>query len=92
MEVSEVSSPQRAMPKLAPEFRSSYYEQFTFEGLPFESFEGSQWVVKQSLSSLKLQQDRSPCEARQVYAITCVERPHSSCHEVEEAVVKIKYQ
>ena len=92
MAVSEVSLPQCTVPKLAPEFRYSYYEGFTFDDLPFESFGGSQWIMKQSLSLLKLQQDRSLCEARQVYAVACVERLPDSCREVGEAVVKIKYQ
>jgi hypothetical protein len=92
MEAAAISSPRRPAHKLAHEFRSSYYEDFTFEGLPFHTFEGSQWIIQQPLSSLKLQQDHSPCEARQVYAITCVTRPPDSCHMIKEAVVKIKYQ
>lgn len=62
-----------------------------FRGRVVEFPDGSRWQIGEPLSRLALQQKTSPCEARQVYAATCLADPEESYDEME-AVVKIKFQ
>jgi hypothetical protein len=60
-----------------------------FKGRIFSITDGTRWRVLEPLSEVKLQQDFSPCEGRQVYTCVCLDKPWSS---YAEAVVKIKFQ
>jgi hypothetical protein len=59
-----------------------------FMGKIFSITDGTRWRVLKPLSEVKLQQDFSPCEGRQVSACVCLDTPWSS---YGEAVVKIKF-
>jgi hypothetical protein len=52
----------------------------------------SQWRLTEALSDIELQQDHSPCEARQVFVAHCVSDPSNIHEDLTEAVIKMKFQ
>ena len=54
--------------------------------------DGSVWSLDRALTDRKYQQFDPPFEARQTFAYTLVEDSNNVWPEVEEAVVKVKYQ
>jgi hypothetical protein len=64
----------------------------TLKGHEFVCRDESRWKVGERLSARKLQQEYSPCEARQVFTATCVDDPEEKHPSSREAIVKIGYQ
>lgn len=63
-----------------------------FIGQMMNFADGSRWLLQEALSQIALQQNVSPCEARQVFTAVCVDDPLGRYRDIGEAVIKIKFQ
>ncbi|KAF2868847.1 hypothetical protein BDV95DRAFT_630513 [Massariosphaeria phaeospora] len=62
------------------------------QGYEFVCDEGSVWRIKEPLSGRRYQQAQPPFEASQAFTCICSDDPSQNHGDVEEAVVKVKYQ
>jgi hypothetical protein len=67
-------------------------EGYKFQDQVIEFEDESRWLISEPLSKMALQQTCSPCEARQVFTAIRSADPHGYYGDIEEAVIKVKFQ